>query len=256
MKHTLPIILGAGLFDSNQQFPKLTVTAPRTAQTYELEYFFEDGGISVLNGREFPIKRGNVLFAKPGDVRYSHLPFTCKFLHFTVEDPLLTTALDSLRSFFPVTDLQKTDAQFSSVISHFYSVNRFDNITAAAELISLLHLLGSQTTQSLSTILRAQRFIEINFRDDLSTECIAKACDVSVSYLHRLFKTSLGITPGTYLLSCRIRAARDLLINTSLPLSEIAALCGFNSQSYFSDCFKKNVGTTPNAFRKNATYQL
>ena len=47
-----------------------------------MELFFEDEGCSVINGQLFPIKKGNILFAKPGDLRQSILPFKCKFLHF------------------------------------------------------------------------------------------------------------------------------------------------------------------------------
>lgn len=252
----MPVILGAGLFDSRERFPKLTVTASRTVETYELEYFYEDGGVAVMNGKEYPIKAGSMLLAKPGDVRFSRLPFTCKFVHFTVTDPRLIAALEGISSIHRLPNVKEAEAKISSVISLFYSVNPFDNMAAAAEIITLVHLLSSEVSEGISVALKAQRFIEGNFRSELSTGTIAAACDISVPYLHKLFRNALNTTPGEYLLSCRIGAARDLLINTDLPLQEIAYRCGFNSQSYFSDCFKKNVGVSPRDFRKNATYLL
>ncbi len=256
MSQELPTILSAGLFDSNTRFPDLAVTHPRAVNAYELEYFFESGGTAVINDHAYPIKRGNVLLAKPGDIRYSHLPFTCKFLHFTAADPVLTAVLDSLPSVFPAADPKKTDELMSQIIAHFYSVHPFDNLQARAELICLLHLLGHYTDEVAGTVTLAQHFIAENYHTPLSTQMIAQACGVSNSYLHKLFKTLLGTTPGAYLLSYRISAARDLLANTDLPMGEVAFRCGFNSQSYFSDCFKRNVGASPLEFRKNATYLL
>ena len=256
MKQTLPTILAAGLFQSETRFPNVTVTQPRIANSYELEYFFESGGISVVNGKEYPIKQGNVLLARPGDARYSHLPFTCRFLHFAVSDPILVAALDGIPPVFPVADPKKAEALLSAAISQFYSINPFDNFHAGAALICLLHQLSDQTTQNLSAVAKAQHFIESSYAEPLTTHSIANFCGVSSSYLHKLFKTTLNTTPGEYLLGCRISAAKDLLANSGLPLSEIAFRCGFNSQSYFSDCFKRNVGISPLSFRKNSGYML
>lgn len=256
MKHTLPTIISAGLFCSETHFPNLSVTRPRIVDCYELEFFFEGGGISVLNGKEYPVRKNHVLFAKPGDVRYSHLPFTCRFLHFTVSDPAIIATLDNISPVFSVADPKSTEELFSSVIRQFYSVNAFDNLYACAKLICLLHQLSGKKEEHLNTVARAQQFIESNYPEPLTVHSIAQACNVSCSYLHKLFSTALDTTPGNYLLSCRISAARDLLANTSLPLSEIAFRCGFNSQSYFSDCFKRSVGDSPLSFRKNAGYML
>lgn len=256
MCHTFPTIISAGLFESETSFPNLTVTNPRTVLTYELEYFFESGGTAIINGNAYPIKRGHVLFARPGDIRYSHLPFTCRFLHFTVSDPMISAALEKLAPVFSVADPKKTEELFCTVIAQFYSANPFDNLHACAGLICLLHLLTSRADESLNTVAKAQQFIQDSYREPISTQSIAQACGVSSSYLHKLFKAVLSTTPGAYLLSCRISAARELLANTSLPLSEIAFRCGFNSQSYFSDCFKRSVGVCPLEFRKNAAYLL
>lgn len=256
MKKSLPTIYSAGLFDSQKKFPDMTVTSPRKTAVFELEYFFEDGGTSVINDKAYPIKSGSLLFARPGDVRYSHLPFRCKFLHFSVSDPELAEALSGIDSFYETFHAPRIDAAFSDIIAHFYSADPFDNILASAELISLLHFISTQSHTRLSAVSRAREYVEHNYMRDLSTADIAAACSVSVSYLHRLFRTELNTTPADLLLSCRIAAARDLLINTGLPLSEIAERCGFHSQSYFSDCFRRQVGMTPGQFRRGASYTL
>lgn len=256
MKYELPIILGAGIFDSENRFPSLSETSPRKVETYELEYFFEGGGISVLNGKEYPIKSGYVLFSKPSDIRFSRLPFKCKFIHFTVSDPSLLAALMSYNSVFQILNTKKTENDFNSISALFYSANPFDNITAAAKLVALLHRLNEDGSQkSLNTAHTVKQYIDDNYKEELTAQSIADLCSISVSYLHKLFKESFGITVGEYLTACRITAARDLLTNTNQSLNEIAFNCGFSSQSYFSDCFKRKTGLSPKKFRKKSVYQ-
>lgn len=251
MSHDLPTIFGAGLFDSNERFPDLTVTNPRKVKKYELEYFFEDGGCAVINGEKHLLQAGHILLARPDDIRYSYLPFACKYVRFIATDAQQIAALESISSFCRVNESQKVEKLITQIIAHTYSPTPFDNMTAAAELITLLHLIQNDTKQEPTIVLKAQQFIETHCCDELSTEIIADACNISVSYLHKLFKTALNTTPGEYLLRCRISAARDLLINTDQSLNDIAYNCGFGSQSYFSCCFKKCVGVSPKDFRKS-----
>lgn len=254
MKYELPVILGAGSFDSKKKFGNIRETSPRTVTTYELEYFFEDGGFSVLNGKKHSLKNGNILFSEPGDIRYSYLPFKCKFIHFSVSDSYLKSAIDNIISFSYHTNLKEIDKTFSHITSLFYSAALFDNITASAELTTLLHLISGHPNENLSITAKAQSFIENNYHDELTTETIANNCNISVSYLHKIFKDTLNLTPGEYLLGCRISAARDMLINTNLSLNEISSISGFSSQSYFSDCFKRKNGLSPKDFRKKNKY--
>lgn len=256
MKHNLPIILGAGIFDSKNRFKGINITKPRKVNTYELEYFSDYKGIAVINGKENPIKKGAILFAKPGDVRYSHLPFGCKFLHFNLTDKSLINAVENIPSFFSVSNPNATEETLSKIITLVYSANQFDNITASAELISFLHKLSLEKKENPTVLSLAKAFIEQNYKENISINDVAAACNVSTAYLHKIFKNTLGITPGNYLLNIRISVAQNLLVNTHQPLIEIAFNCGFNSQSYFSDCFKKYVGITPKDFRKNSTYTL
>lgn len=256
MKYELPTILSAGLFESDKRYPTLTVSREREVRTYELEYYFEDGNISVINGREYAIRKGNILFARPGDLRHSHLHFTCRFLHFLVTDQRLAAALEKIPAVSAAADPRKAEAIFQETISLFYSADPFDGAAASARLVTLLHRLNQWTGEDPGTLTRAMRFIESSCGSNLTACDIADTCNVSVSWLYKLFREALDTTPGEYLLRCRISAAKDLLANTSLPLSEVASRCGFNSQSYFSDCFKKSAGISPREFRRNSVYPL
>lgn len=253
MEQKLPVILGAGLFDSTNRFGSLLKSTPREVKTYELEYFFENGGVSVVNGEEYPVRSGHILFASPGDIRYSFLPFKCKFIHFSILDPHIKASTYTIPKNFQL-ELPNISDTFTRITSHFYSANPFDNIVASAELVSLLHTLNKQCNESQDIIAKAKDFIKNNYQYELTTDAIANACHISAPYLHKLFRNRLNMTPGEYLFNCRIYAARDMLSNTNLSLHDIALNCGFHSQSYFSKCFKQKNGFSPKDFRQNSKY--
>ena len=252
MNPAFPSILTLGTFDSKiaVAYKSLSTTAPRTVFYYELEYFFADGGVSVINGVPYKIKKGSILLAKPGDIRYSHFPIICRFVHFDINNKELADSLNNVKSFSTVSERSKTENFFSSVSSLFHSGNTIDNMAASAELLLFLRSLSIEHSQNTNIISCAQKFIENNYHMNLSTDNIATECNVSVSYLHQVFKKRLNTTPGDYLIGCRISAARNMLINTTLPLIDIAFRCGFNSQSYFSYCFKDHTGLSPKDYRK------
>ena len=83
---------------------------------------------------------------------------------------------------------------------------------------------------------------------------IAKVANLSPGFFHTVFKCIKGKTPREHLLQIRLSMAKDLLENSRKPLSDIALLCGFESQSYFSLIFKKEIGISPKKYR--ATKQL
>ena len=66
----------------------------------------------------------------------------------------------------------------------------------------------------------------------------------------RFFKRMTGMTLFQYLIEYRITKSREFLADHSFTIAEIAQNTGFSSQSYFTSCFKKFVGCTPNKYRK------
>ena len=71
------------------------------------------------------------------------------------------------------------------------------------------------------------------------------------STLLPVFKKVTGYSPIDYLLHVRLAKAGELLLKTSIPVSEIASDCGFNDSNYFSRQFRKTYGLSPRDYRKN-----
>ncbi|MDD4745594.1 MAG: helix-turn-helix transcriptional regulator, partial [Eubacteriales bacterium] len=67
----------------------------------------------------------------------------------------------------------------------------------------------------------------------------------------RQFTRAVTMTPLAYLTRVRIEQARELLLTTRMPVSEVAPACGFESPSYFSRIFRSLTGQTPGMFRRH-----
>jgi PAS domain S-box-containing protein len=83
----------------------------------------------------------------------------------------------------------------------------------------------------------------------LSTAELASSCNYSESQFNRVFRGIMGSSPRSYVLRHRLETAKNLLARTDLPLSEIAARCGFYDASDFGKRFREFEGVTPRGYR-------
>lgn len=87
-----------------------------------------------------------------------------------------------------------------------------------------------------------------NYEKDWGTERLCHAVNLEksqfFSYYHRFFHS----TPHADLLQVRMEKAKSLLTNEALPITQIAAQCGFTDLSHFSRCFKKEYGCAPSHY--------
>ncbi len=82
-------------------------------------------------------------------------------------------------------------------------------------------------------------YIENNYSLNITLDNVAKAADISSSYLSLIFKQEIGINFSTYLTQYRIDQAKVLLTTTNMKIYEIAEKVGFSSPYYFSKVFKE-----------------
>ena len=98
---------------------------------------------------------------------------------------------------------------------------------------------------------QAIRIIQKEYADPmLSLTSVSSMIAVSPNYLSTLIKKNTGSTFKDLLTEQRIESAKDMLLRTSMKIREIAEKCGYSDQHYFSYCFKKYVGISPNECRR------
>ena len=103
-----------------------------------------------------------------------------------------------------------------------------------------------------SKIAPAVKYIESNFLSkNISCEYLAAICNISYSYLQRLFNEKYGVPPKKYIIQLKINYACDLLKNSNCKIAETAEMVGFEDLYFFSRQFKKYVGLSPTEYKRN-----
>ncbi len=105
-------------------------------------------------------------------------------------------------------------------------------------------------------ITQIQIWLHDNYYREIAFPAIAERFGMSVRTLNRRFKYALGQTPLEYLQDIRINTAKDLLKNSNLSISEIAAKVGYEDTGHFTRLFKKHLATTPNSYRNTVRAKL
>ncbi len=101
------------------------------------------------------------------------------------------------------------------------------------------------------TIFKAVDYIKRNYMERITLEEVAKHVYLNPSYFSKIFKSEMKCTFVSYINKIRISASKNLLLDASIPLTEVSNLVGFEDQSYFTKVFKKATGVTPGKFRES-----
>ena len=94
--------------------------------------------------------------------------------------------------------------------------------------------------------------IHNSYGNKLTVDDLARTCNISKFHFCRIFRQVTGQTVMEYTNQYRLRVADVLLRDTADSVEEIAAACGFASESYFCTCYKQQNGCTP--MQKRAIY--
>lgn len=114
---------------------------------------------------------------------------------------------------------------------------------------------SQQMADRIDLAMRAPKLIDVinlmesNIEVPLSLPNIAAKCDLSLRQIERLFHKYREVTPNQYYLSLRLLHAKQLLLNTNNSVIDISIASGFETQSYFTACYRKFFGSSPRIHR-------
>jgi len=98
---------------------------------------------------------------------------------------------------------------------------------------------------------RVKEYMEEHLQNNLSLDELARETNYSRGYFLRMFRAAAGKTPHQYLTERRIERAKSMLQDAEeTSLINIAARCGFSSQSHMTRVFREQIGVTPSAFKR------
>ncbi len=215
----------------------------------ELIIALSGAGRVLVEGSEAICEVGEVLFYKPntqhsewqhGSAQYE---FYC--LHF--EWPDCPTDFQHL--------IRDYDGRVRELARWLY-VDRLDDtrdIQAYRDILTqslvseLTRLEGNPRPSSVDHI---REFVRENLSAPLNLDMLAEACGMNKFHLGRQFRAATGLTLMKYVRSARLDVALHLLVETRLPLREIAAQTGFSSEYHLSRLIKRRYGRGARELRR------
>lgn len=96
----------------------------------------------------------------------------------------------------------------------------------------------------------AVSYINTNLFRSITVDNLTEILGITQPYLYNIFISKCDISPKKYIISRKLSKAKQLLSETDMPISEIAASVGYSDALNFSKMFKKNTGYSPKAFRE------
>jgi AraC family transcriptional regulator len=102
----------------------------------------------------------------------------------------------------------------------------------------------------LADVAKLTQYIEDNIEHSIGLADLARIVNVSRFHFARLFKQSMGVTARAFVEQRRILRAQSLILESDLPLAEVALVTGFSDQSHFTRRFHRHAGCTPAAFAR------
>jgi len=231
-----------------------------------------DGRMSAVIGEtEFELSPGQIAFTN-ADQSHSVRGSDLEFVSIEVAPAMIADVMAEIGQVYATTEMvfRTATGKDQTIMAAARALARevsTDSLGQAAMIDALVHqlivqLLRSHLSVRRSSMIelsragpvdrrlrRAIEFMHDNYPRELNIEEIAAAAYLSEYHFAHLFKRITGLTPHAYLANMRMERARTLLVETALPISEIAATVGYQSQSHFTKAFKAVTGVTPRVFR-------
>ncbi len=222
--------------------------------------------IHILNGT-LTVKVGGETFeGQPGDIFYvnsaylhSAVPHDCIYECTVCELSLMDDACrDLVSNFIFPTKLEGKTKKFAHYILSALAARPAGwKFSVKGGFQSLYGEFLNQETMIPRSILPSQhavkeviKYIEENFREQITLEILSDVSGLSPKYFERIFKEMTGKSPIRYVNAYRLYKASNRLRMTGDPVTEIAYDCGFSDLSYFIKLFRAMHGVSPSVFRK------
>ena len=240
----------------NAREPGSSIRYGSTLRHHELIYKWSGDSVSTLNGREYALSRGSVLYLPKGPCG----GYSVKTLRrgeaidilFETDTPLADGPL-----LLPGPHKSSLTQLFEQCHERWItsSPGRLSACMAAA--YGILSVLQDETQEAVTSsaglghLRAAAEYLESRLFDEtLRVEDAARQAGISYSYLKRLFMHRYGVSPTQYITERRMENARSWLVTTDLSITELSARLGYSSVFYFSRVFRRINGISPSEYRR------
>lgn len=239
---------------------------PAIRHFYLIHYVIDGKGFYTAGKHTYALGQGDVFLILPNEIT-SYVadekdPWSYCFFAFDgegSEEMLQRTALSREN----LTTHLEDDSLVALIEETTQELNRplpNPDLYSLSQLIRMLKILADQVRVDVDTDKASMRsyvqqvldFIHFNYAEPITVQEMAGLLSLNRSYLYRIFKEETGLSPIEYLNGYRIDRARQLLVETNIPVGQISVSTGFSTFSSFSRFFRLKYGVSPSTFRKMA----
>ncbi len=246
----------------------------------------------LVNGKTHTLTKGNIFVLPPfvthevtvekgNSVRIIGCEFSAEFINsnipknncksslfdFAYLEPFLVST-DKVRPRLQLTGLtqEKVETLMTEMLKEYRNKEKYYELNIKADLLKLLAIIAREYEKQdvnednhelferyRDAINSAIQFIHENYTRQIYIDEVCKIAMMSQPYFSHLFKQMTGKTFVEYVNNLRIRNACELLLETSMTISEICFSVGFNDTTYFNKVFKKETGLAPSIYRSLST---
>ena len=255
-----------GTFTLNDE---LRINRPAGRLDYQLLYVQYGESHHVLDGKWQNVKAGGVVIYHPGEPQfYSYLPNTpviCHWVHFSgynVENLLKQCDLYGL-SVFDIGERRDVEKIMRQILNERQLRLPYFEENCAALLAQVLILIGryrreilkKEPSKTEKMIRDAIAHMHCHYQEVQNLQEYADRCGMTPDRFCHVFKEHTGVSPYAYLISLRMRLARELLSGSDMPVKDVAMACGYENALYFSRLFTKRYHLSPTQLRQAAKNQ-
>lgn len=168
----------------------------------------------------------------------------CDYLLKPVSQQQLTQALERLIERF------RSRQRLGSVAARLSQEGGEPSLRSQASKATDARIIQQQNA-SPRPIRLAKQYVFEHYQEPITLEKVCEVIGFSVSYFSSIFKKETGENFIRFLTRTRIERAKELLVQTNLPISEICTSVGYSDLKYFTQTFKRETDLTPGQYRKH-----
>lgn len=149
-----------------------------------------------------------------------------------------------------VADGKRKIDRFGSSMAHTGQASQLFEMLRTLAARERDELIQRQQSAGSRPVRVAKEYVLKHYREPVTLEQVCLEAGFSASYFSTLFKKETGENFVHFLARTRVERAKELLAQTSLPVSEICTQVGYSDLKYFAQIFKRETGLTPGQYRR------
>ena len=224
-------------------------------------YFYVKSGDGYIeiDSQSYKLARGQIYMMQPGILHEIHSGeggLSAYEIKFNTFDADKLTLLGGLPHSLDLTG-HNAEEIFECIFTELQNMGLYYERVVETKLEELILLLlrCNQSQAEARSTLYSEKFSAVlffmsrNLSSEIDLKMLADIAHMERIYFLKAFKAEIGTTPMDHLRRLRVNAAKKLLVNSDMNITQIASAVGFQTIHHFTGVFKKMTGKSPSEYK-------